>query len=208
MPGLFAVAESAATESWVLYYAHRIDRLCWLVFCVVWLTSWFSARRPIKRSQSLATRVLQIALYGVGIVLLFVNRRILPPSVEDRLLAKSDTLTVVATLLTVVGIAFAIWARGLLGSNWSARVTLKEGHELIQAGPYRFVRHPIYAGLLVALAGRALLRCSPRSLLGLAVFLAAFIWKVRMEERFLTAEFGEKYLDYRRRVKALVPFVI
>ncbi len=111
-------------------------------------------------------------------------------------------------LLSVVGIAIAIWARATLADNWSGRATLREGHELIQTGPYAFVRHPIYTGLLLAFLGTALMRCSPRSFLGVAVFLAVFVWKIRMEDGFLRAEFGAKFEDYRRRVKALVPFVI
>jgi len=205
---LFAVAQTGTADISLLIYARWIERLCWIAFCLIWLISWFSANRPVKRSQSVASRALQIPLYVTGVVLIFLSKLIPIRVLDFRLLPRSDPLTAVAALLTVVGIAIAISARTTLGSNWSGRVTLKEGHELIESGPYQYARHPIYTGLLLALLGTALLRCSPRSLLGVVVFLVLFIWKIRIEERFLTSEFGAKYEDYRRRVKALIPFVV
>jgi len=208
MVHLFAVAESAAVDPLLLHYARQIVRFCWLAFCLVWVISWFSANRPVKRSQSFGSRAPQIPFYITGVVLIFLSKGVPIPALDFRLLPRSDPLTTLAALLTAVGIAVAISARTSLGGNWSARVTLKEGHELIESGPYKYVRHPIYTGLLLAFLGTALLRCTPRTLLGVVVFLVLFVWKIRLEERFLTAEFGAKYADYRRRVKALVPFVV
>jgi protein-S-isoprenylcysteine O-methyltransferase Ste14 len=205
---LFAVAPTGTVDISLLVYARWIERLCWIAFCLIWLISWFSANRAVKRSQSVGSRVLQIPFYAAGIVLIFLSKLIPIPALDFRLLPRSDPLTVVAALLTVIGIAVAISARTNLGSNWSARATLKEGHELIESGPYRYVRHPIYTGLLLAFLGTALLRCSPRTLMGVVLFLGLFVWKIRIEERFLSAEFGAKYQDYRRRVKALIPFVV
>jgi len=90
--------------------------------------------------------------------------------------------------LTFAGIAFAIWARMLLGRNWSSDVTLKRDHELIVAGPYRWVRHPIYTA--VPLAG------------------AAFWRKLKIEEAVMRRRFGETYAHYAKRVPALIPFVM
>ena len=205
---MFAAAQLGNASPWLLDLGRWIGRFCWIFFCLFWVISWLSKDRPVKRSQSTLSRALQIPFYLLGVVLIFLSKLVPLPALDARLLPRSDILTVTATLLTVAGVAFAIRARALLGSNWSARATVKEGHELILSGPYRLVRHPIYTGLLVAFLGTALLRCSPRSLLGVAVFLGVFVWKIRIEERFLTAEFGESYLDYKRRVKALIPFVV
>jgi protein-S-isoprenylcysteine O-methyltransferase Ste14 len=206
---LFAVAESAGPAGgWLLHQARFVERLCWLVLFFFWLSSWLSGKRPVKRSQSLASRVAQILLCLIGIAALALTKLIPLPEYDHRILPRSDALTATASFLTLAGTGLAIWARVMLGTFWSARVTLKEGHELIQSGPYRFVRNPLYLGLLIALLGTALMRCSPRSLASVGIFLGVFLWRMRIERRFLTDQFGAKYADYRRRVKGLVPFVI
>ena len=110
--------------------------------------------------------------------------------------------------LTVAGIGFALWARVFLGRNWSGRVTIKQEHELIQSGPYAIVRHPIYSGFLLAILGTALVEGQLRSLLALPLATLGWWLKLRLEESFMAQQFGTAYLDYKRRVKALVPFVV
>ena len=109
--------------------------------------------------------------------------------------------------LTILGLGFAVWARIHLGRFWSGAVTLKENHELIRSGPYAFVRHPIYTGLLTAAAGTALARGTLAALLGLVAIGVACWLKIRAEEKLLTNHFGDTYLEYRRQVPALIPFV-
>jgi len=101
-----------------------------------------------------------------------------------------------------------VWARVHLGGNWSGIVTLKEDHELVRRGPYRWVRHPIYSGLLLAIAGSAVVRGEWRGFLALAIAFAALWRKLKLEERWLGETFGEQYAAYRRRVSALIPFVL
>ena len=110
--------------------------------------------------------------------------------------------------LTLAGIAFTIWARVLLGGNWSGGVTLKHDHELVIDGPYRWVRHPIYTGLLVALAGTALALGEWRGLLALAIAAAALWRKLGLEEALMRGQFGDAYAHYAERVPALIPFVL
>jgi protein-S-isoprenylcysteine O-methyltransferase Ste14 len=100
---------------------------------------------------------------------------------------------------------FSIWARISLGRNWSGRVVVKEGHRLVSTGPYAFVRHPIYTGLLVALAGSALYDGSWRALLGLTCFAIGFWLKARSEEELLERELGDDYRAYQARTPMLVP---
>jgi len=96
----------------------------------------------------------------------------------------------------------------VLGRNWSDRVSLKQGHQLIEVGPYAFVRHPIYTGLLMAFVGMALLQGTLAALVAVSLFTLVLVSKLRLEERFLASEFGSVYQDYRARVKALIPFVV
>ena len=111
-----------------------------------------------------------------------------------------------ALALAAAGLAFTVWARVHLGRNWSGSVTLKEGHELILSGPYAWVRHPIYTGLLMALLGSAVACGELRAAIGLGVVAAAFVRKLRIEERFMRESFPQQYPRYCAQVPALIPF--
>jgi protein-S-isoprenylcysteine O-methyltransferase Ste14 len=87
-------------------------------------------------------------------------------------------------------------------------VQLKQGHELILRGPYQRVRHPIYTGLLLAFLGSALALGELRGLLAFGILAASLWFKLRLEERWMREQFGSAYVDYMRRVKALVPGVL
>jgi len=107
----------------------------------------------------------------------------------------------------IAGLAFTWWARLTLGSLWSGTVQRKEAHAIVESGPYRLVRHPIYTGLLAAFASLTLQLAAPLAFLGLAFFALGFFLKARLEERFLMSALGESaYADYRRRTPMLVPF--
>ncbi len=111
-------------------------------------------------------------------------------------------------VLTFGGIGFAWWARIHLGSLWSGSITRKEGHHVVDTGPYSLVRHPIYSGLLGATLATAVAQATASAFVG-ATLVAVGLWlKARAEERFLTEELGpEAYAAYQRRVPMLVPFV-
>lgn len=107
----------------------------------------------------------------------------------------------------VAGFAFCWWARIHLGRLWSGLVTAKAGHRIVDTGPYRLVRHPIYAGLIAAAACEALLKANPAAFVGAALLAAGFAMTARKEERFLRQRLGaEAYDSYSRRVAMLVPF--
>jgi protein-S-isoprenylcysteine O-methyltransferase Ste14 len=137
-------------------------------------------------------------LFGRGSSIAWMNKPAFPVTT---VVANAGVAT------TLVGVAFAIWARVMLGANWSGMVTVKEGHTLVRRGPYRIVRHPIYTGLLAAVAGTALVYGLIRGLLALPIVAFAFWLKTLTEERFMVQEFGEQYLSYQHEVRALVPFL-
>jgi protein-S-isoprenylcysteine O-methyltransferase Ste14 len=111
----------------------------------------------------------------------------------------------IGAVMTLGGLAFAVWARLYLGKNWSGLVTVKHDHELIRTGPYRFVRHPIYAGILLALVGTTISRRNVWGFLSVALVGLGFWLKSRLEERFMVETFGAQYDDYRRTTGALIP---
>ena len=109
-------------------------------------------------------------------------------------------------VIAALGFAICWWARLHLGRLWSASVTRKADHRIVDSGPYALVRHPIYTGVILAAAATAALKGSAGALLGLALMVLAFWIKARLEERFLGAELGEAaYDDYRRRTGMLFP---
>ena len=113
----------------------------------------------------------------------------------------------IGLLMTIAGVAFAIWARVTLGRNWSGTVTIKQDHELIRTGPYALVRHPIYTGITLAVIGTAIFNGQIRSLILILATFSVLIYKIRMEEQFMTEQFGSEYTNYRQKTKTLVPFL-
>jgi protein-S-isoprenylcysteine O-methyltransferase Ste14 len=108
--------------------------------------------------------------------------------------------------LMVLGFGFAFWARVHLGRNWGMPMSLRQDHELVTSGPYAYVRHPIYTGLLLATIGTTL----AIGLLGAWFFVVCFVYflvSARIEEKMMLAQFPEAYPAYRRRTKMLIPFV-
>jgi protein-S-isoprenylcysteine O-methyltransferase Ste14 len=185
---------------------YRSLEVAWVIFLLVWLVAAFSASRAIKR-QSWWSRVLTIAVGAVPYYLLFTNRLRYGP-LARRFVPDDSWVLVTGVVLTYAGIALAIWARIVLGKNWSAMVTIKEGHRLVRTGPYSAVRHPIYSGLLLAVLGTALVVGEVRGLVAAVIGFTAWLVKSRTEEGFLMKEFGPEYEEYRRHTRALVPFIL
>jgi protein-S-isoprenylcysteine O-methyltransferase len=116
------------------------------------------------------------------------------------------TVSIVGVMLCAAGMALLVWARIVLGRNWSQTVSAKEGHELVTAGPYRTIRHPMYTGGLIACIGSAIVVGGPWIFL-LVILGALFLWRVGAEDRLMAQQFPNEYPDYKRRTKALLPFV-
>ena len=172
----------------------------WLPFIVYWVLASRHTRPTRVRGGSSPIRG---ALYVAGWLLIFVSISLGP--LDERFVPAVVEVGAAGWVLTAIGMLFAIWARVTLGRNWSGQVVLKQGHELIRTGPYALVRHPIYTGLLTALAGTALYEGRWRSLLGLVSFGIGFWLKARSEEGLLEREFGEDYRTYRAGTPMLIP---
>lgn len=176
---------------------------CWLVFFVYWAISALSSK-VAKKTESVAERLQRMAPLAVAYVLLFYQAAKFG-WLDKRFIQDSPAVAVMGVTLTAAGVAFAIWARWHLGANWSAIVSIREEHELIRTGPYRRVRHPIYTGMLLAMAGTALVLGEVRGLLAFAITLAAFYSKARKEEAWLVREFGEKFEAHARQTGMFLP---
>ena len=185
----------------------------WLIFAAMWLAwagYWWIASHNVKavaRREPLQSRLLHLATIVVALALLWLPDLRLPV-LGERFLPVALWPSWFGLLITLSGLLFAVWARAQLGRNWSATVTVKQDHDLITSGPYRFVRHPIYTGLLLGLLGIAVARAEWRGVLAVALAFGAFWRKLRIEERWMREQFGVAYEEYSRRVSALIPFVL
>jgi len=178
--------------------------VCWGIVILFWVVSAFWVK-PTKERQSLSGRLGYLGL-TVVVVLLF-RGAIRSVSLSRSVLPHTLAVGIVADVLILMGLVVSIWARAVLGTNWSSRVTLKVNHQLIEHGPYRVVRHPIYSGLLLMILGTAVLIGRISGFFALAVSFAGLWLKLRQEEKLLTKHFPQ-YAEYKARTKALVPFVL
>lgn len=176
-----------------------------LLLWAAWLASWLIARRWSRRTL-VRLRWRSEALYtllvdaGFALMAASVFRRLGPRL--WRLPPAADWALVVAG-----GAGFAIcwWARIHLGRSWSWGVTLKEAHAIVQSGPYRFVRHPIYSGLILAGAATAVLEAKVLAAAGYAAMTAGLLIKARLEERFLRSQLGASFDLYAARTGMVFP---
>jgi protein-S-isoprenylcysteine O-methyltransferase Ste14 len=183
--------------------AMRLCGYCWIIFLVVWAVAALRTKQTLQR-ESIGSRLLYSLPVAIAFFILF-NNDIPLGWVQMSLGPRTLAVSTVGLALTALGIAFAIWARFYIGTNWSGSVTVKVGHELIRSGPYAWVRHPIYSGILLAALGTAIVCREPRGIIALLLLWIAFTTKSRVEERFMRQTFGSAYDDYSLTTGALFP---
>lgn len=191
--------------------AGRVMLVSWAAFLLVWLGLSFFVKRDVRGGRSARAyqaRVLVLAILVIVVIRSSHRRRSGVMFFSDRLslFVPSQGLLWIGAACTAIGIAVAVWARLYIGRNWSPRPAMKEEHELVTGGPYAFVRHPIYSGIIFAALGTALTGTVFGAIL--FVFAAAlFVSRVGREERIMLELFPAAYPSYQSRTKRLVPFV-
>ena len=185
----------------VLRYINTV----WGLVAIYWIVGMMLAKRTVK-SESIVSSAMHIAL-GCAAVLLVWHPASGKGFLGHRLIPSAGWVPWLGLAVTIGGCAFAIWARAILGSNWSSLVTVKQDHELILRGPYAVVRHPIYSGFLFALTGTVVAVGEVRAFIGLGLAFLGFLLKSAAEEKFMLEEFSAEYARYRQRVRRLIPFV-
>jgi protein-S-isoprenylcysteine O-methyltransferase Ste14 len=200
----FAWRFSMDSPQWLQWSPPFLIAISWFLFVAFWLITGLGAKKPSK-TESLSGRIGHIAFMAAAFFLLYdpaprfldgLNRGFVP---DERWVAW------LGAWLTLAGVSFAIWARATIGKEWSAEVQIKEGHELIRSGPYAYIRHPIYTGILLAVGGAALAIGEYRTLIALAVICVGFALKAKKEESFLAAQFGPAFAEHRRRTGFFLP---
>ena len=175
----------------------------WVIFLIYWIIGAFRTR-PTHEEESFASRYL-VVLLEVAAYLLVFNHSTEIGFLGKRFIPRTLTGAVLGVLLTWLGTGLAIWARYHLGEYWSARVTIKEGHQLIRTGPYAHFRHPIYSGLILATLGSALVIGKWRCVLGLVLAVLGYCIKARKEEEMLTQQFGDAFREHQKHAGFLIP---
>jgi protein-S-isoprenylcysteine O-methyltransferase Ste14 len=176
----------------------------WIAWCLYWIVSARGTKRTVRR-ESWGSRISHVLPLVVGISLVALPY-VPSPLFATRILPRTPATYWIGATLTFLGLAFTVWARRHIGSNWSGTVTVKENHALVCTGPYAWVRHPIYTGLLLAILGSAVARGELRGVWALVLCTIAFVSKLRIEERWMRQVFGAEYERYSATVPALIPF--
>ena len=184
----------------------EVAGVVWVVFILYWAVSARRGPSRTERREPLSSRLLYLSLLGVGVSLLAFDPVFYGPLLWH-FIPEETGASLIGLALLLLGTGLAVWARQHLGQYWSARIEFEEGHQLIQTGPYRFVRHPIYLGGLVGVMGTAIVIGEVRGLVSAVFVLAAVVLKIKTEEAFLGERFGAAYRQYQEHVKALIPFV-
>jgi protein-S-isoprenylcysteine O-methyltransferase Ste14 len=175
----------------------------WALFALYWLMAAFGRKRAQKREPP-GERLVHILLVAGGFALLYsADQRF--GALNGRFLQPDPLIQYAGVILAAVGVGFAIWARAHLGKCWSGDVTIRQEHRLIRSGPYRFIRHPIYSGMLLALIGSVLVIGEYRALVGFALILLGFVKKARKEESFLKIQFGVDFEEHKRHTGFFLP---
>jgi len=185
----------------------------WAAFLLVWGISAFFVKQDVRGGGWQRFWVFWVLRLAAAAIIIFAAVRLgrrasFPAAVffSHPLFTPTLILGWAGALLTAIGIGFAIWARVNLGRNWSSRPAMKEHHELVTTGPYAYVRHPIYSGIMLAALGTAL----TSNIFGIGMSISTsimFALRLNKEEKIMLELFPEQYPEYQKRTKRLVPFV-
>ena len=183
--------------------AFHIANQAWMIWAIWWLAMAFFSKST-KRRESVIQRIEHLVPAFLGFLLIF-RRDFVGAWLVRPVFPANSLLLLICVVATVLGLLFAVWARLTLGSNWSGTVTIKTNHQLIRRGPYRWIRHPIYTGMLAALLATAIAQGLLSGLVGFAFISLALYRKARREEKFLAQEFGEGFIEHRQHTGMFLP---
>ncbi|MGN6149820.1 MAG: methyltransferase family protein [Rhizomicrobium sp.] len=187
----------------------------WWIWAITWIVASIWANRTVKRpgiGREWIYRVIALAgfYFLLGGILKTQDGHLVwsrwPGVMGDAAYAPIPVAWAMVAV-TFLGFAFAWWARIHLGRLWSGSITRKEGHHVVDTGPYAIVRHPIYTGILLSAIASAIVIAQVHAYLGALLLIVGYWLKARLEENWLREELGPRDYDaYRRRVPMLVPF--
>ena len=178
--------------------------ICWILFWLYWIIS------ALGSKKGNASNIRQFLGIRIGIIFvaalaaLSYNR--LSPSFKNHFVSTNGVVLLIGFILFLSGIAIAVWARVHLARNWGMPMTLKEDPELVTTGPYRYIRHPIYTGILLMALGSAI-DINVKWFVVFIVGCVYFVYSAFAEEKLMTQQFPKVYPAYKAKTKMLVPFI-
>jgi protein-S-isoprenylcysteine O-methyltransferase Ste14 len=175
----------------------------WAAMGVYWLVSALGARKT-EVNEARPFRIFRLLLLCLMFTLLLTNL-LRMGWLAWRFIPDADWTRSVGIAVTAAGLALCVWARRNLGEYWSDKVSLKVDHQLIRSGPYSFLRHPIYSGVLLGIAGTALAIGEWRGVIVLVVMTANYWIKAGREDTILAGKFGAAFEEHRKRAGSLLP---
>ncbi|UPK28888.1 methyltransferase family protein [Bradyrhizobium sp. 195] len=201
----FSKLLSVAWGGWTTAWPTELLALIWLAFLASWVGASFWQGQTKKQVMTLESQRYRLPILVGGILYTPWVAQLMG---WKPLWVLGNTGITIAAVLSAAGIAFAWWGRLHLGKFWSNTITHKEDHRVIDTGPYGFVRHPIYTGLIFGMLVTGIAIGLVTTILG-AILISLGMWqKGRMEEVFLSKELGEDaYGAYCRRVPMIIPFL-
>ena len=176
--------------------------VCWVSVALYWNISARSIKSAAEK-QDFRARLARLPVW-LGFIL-FIVAGIYPVGMV--VIRRTVLSGSVAVAICALGSFVCIWSRKILGAEWSQDVELKQGHKLVERGPYSLMRHPIYTGHLLMGLGTAIASGLLIAFAGLAAFVVGFWIKLKQEERLLLRGFPDDYPAYKARVKALIPYL-
>lgn len=186
-----------------LYYT---TVFAWFIFGTYWLISGLKTRINVKTGQKTHTttiRFVQLTGSAIAFTLIFWRNNFLAYVILPRTIFAISA----GLILLVLSLSFAIWARVILGANWSAAIQSVESQKLINYGPYKYIRHPMYTGVIGGICGTMLIQGTLAGVIALILITFCYVLKINAEEKFLQKFFGQRYAQYQARTWRLIPFV-
>jgi protein-S-isoprenylcysteine O-methyltransferase Ste14 len=192
-------------SGWTATWPTQLLAVIWVAWLISWAIGSFWSGRTEKHVMTWDSRAYRIPILAGAVLFTPWTAQVLG---EQPIWHVGNAGTYLLAGVTLAGTLFTWWARIHLGRFWSNAITRKEGHRVIDTGPYGLVRHPIYTGLIGAIFATGI-GVGTISALAAAALITFGLWqKARMEEGFLTTELGaDAYGPYCNRVPMLVPFL-
>ncbi len=190
---------------------NNIIIICWLIFLFYWFVSAFFIKKSAEKKSWWQKMGILRFFFAIVLVYYIIKKKpasfALSSTFGPEIFRSTLTLHIFGLILTVAGLLGALWARTIIGRNWSGYATYKENHELVTNGPYRFVRHPIYSSIFLMFLGTFLYSGLGFVIVMFIIILFVFLARIKKEEKIMVELFGKKYEDYIKNTYALIPGV-
>jgi protein-S-isoprenylcysteine O-methyltransferase Ste14 len=181
--------------------------IIWALFGVYWVLCAVRNRKsftPPAESESSFYRPFRILLLAFAFLLLFWKRTAIGV-LGSRFVPQTSAIAIAGFVIMLAGLGIGLWARRHLGEYWSDKVMLQASHKLIRSGPYAYMRHPIYSGVLLGMAGTALILGEWRGVLSFLLMSINYTIKAKREEHILRTQFGAEFEEHKNHAGFLLP---